>query len=602
MERIKLKEDKAQKSLQNKLLSVLVICLVTVLLFIISNNFFIAKFSENNKKEFLDEADKQITRLYTSQKEVFDNIARSIANSEILTEYVGNGYYYNDVSHDNSDIFNYLGLVSDMNEYIDHIMIYDYAFEYLLNEKNDISVYIDMGKFPWFVQYVTGLKPSADLDKYCMWHIYNEYVSITYKADVLNPLLMRRTFITLNINKTDFIRFLDGLSLTDNSKNAIFSKDDLFLFIDGDDMLQSKMRAETQRNFDSLSNKERVTLEHNYLWYYIQYGTLDFQYDIGIVYLIPDKDITTDVYEYTIILSIGVSLLILIICYAVMRGILNANIQKPISQLIRGMEKVGNGDFTFKLDDSICRDNEIKGLFCAYNSMTDRVTVLIEELYQAELYRKQLELQALQDKIDPHFLYNTLDTINWTAKEHNVDEISKIVIALSTMYRKIFNKGKDLTTIKDALEGISCYLEIQRIRYGESFSYEIFCPPELKECVILNLIIQTVVENAIIHGLEDRSSGRLEIHVTQDEVNEKEKGDIIIKVMDNGIGMTEEKLNLIMTSINSVKLESESGLRNVQKRIRLYYGMQYGLTITSRYKEGTTVILRVPYREREKDD
>ena len=117
------------------------------------------------------------------------------------------------------------------------------------------------------------------------------------------------------------------------------------------------------------------------------------------------------------------------------------------------------------------------------------------------------------------------------------------------MYRKIFNKGKDLTTIKDALEGISCYLEIQRIRYGESFSHEIFCPPELKECVLLNLIIQTVVENAIIHGLEDRSSGRLEIHVTQDEVNEKEKGDIIRKVKDNGIRMTEEKLNLIMTSI-----------------------------------------------------
>jgi two-component system sensor histidine kinase YesM len=103
------------------------------------------------------------------------------------------------------------------------------------------------------------------------------------------------------------------------------------------------------------------------------------------------------------------------------------------------------------------------------------------------------------------------------------------------MYRKIFNKGKDLTTIKDALEGISCYLEIQRIRYGESFSYHIFCPAELEECVILNLIIQTVVENAIIHGLEDRSSGRLDIYVESEKDDEKAKGDIIIKIMDNGI-------------------------------------------------------------------
>ncbi len=504
--------------------------------------------------------------------------------------------------HDNSDIFTFLELISDTNEYIDHIMIYDYAFEYLLNGKNEFASYSDISKFPWFVQYVTGLKPSAELEKNCMWHIYGGYISITYKADLINPSLTRRTFITLNIDKADFVRFLSGISLTENSKNALVSKDDLFLFIDGDDILQSKMRAQVLEYFQTLSNKERVTLEYNYMWYYLQYSAITADYEAGIIYLIPDKDIMTDIYEYTTIISIGASLLILIICYAIFRGILNTNIQRPISQLIRGMEKVGNGDFTFKLDDSICRDNEIKGLFCAYNSMTDRVTVLIEELYQAELYRKQLELQALQDKIDPHFLYNTLDTINWTAKEHNVDEISRIVVALSTMYRKIFNKGKDLTTIKDALEGISCYLEIQRIRYGESFSFEIFCPVELEECVILNLIIQTVVENAIIHGLEDRSSGRLEIHVEKEINEENGKNDIIIKVSDNGIGMTEEKLNLIITSINSVKLESESGLRNVQKRIRLYYGMQYGLTIISRYREGTTVILRVPYREREKDD
>lgn len=578
------------------------LCLVTVLLFISANNIFVAKISEINKEKLLEETDKKITQIYTKQVETFDAIAKNIAYSDLLIRYIQNSYYYDDVTHDNSDILSFLDLMSDANEYIDHIMIYDYAFEYLLNSMNDFASYIDTGKFPWFVQHVTGLIPSAELDKNSMWHVYGDYISITYKADLINPSLTRRTFITLNIDKTDFIRFLDGISLTENSKNGFVSKDDLFLFIDGDDILQSKMRAHFLENFKTLSNKQRVTLEHNYLWYYLMYSAIDADYEAGIVYLIPDKDITTDVYEYTVIISIGASLLILIVCYAIFRSILNTNIQRPISQLIRGMEKVGNGDFTFKLDESICRDNEIKGLFCAYNSMTDRVTVLIEELYQAELYRKQLELQALQDKIDPHFLYNTLDTINWTAKEHNVEEISRIVVALSTMYRKIFNKGKDLTTLKDALEGISCYLEIQRIRYGESFSYEIFCPAELDECIILNLIIQTVVENAIIHGLEDRSSGRLEIHVEKEKNEKKENDDIIIKVSDNGIGMTEEKLNLITTSINSVKLESESGLRNVQKRIRLYYGMQYGLTIISRYKEGTTVILRVPYREREKDD
>lgn len=584
------------------MLGVLVICLAIVLLLITANNIILAKIAERDKNRLLEETDRRIVLMYTKQVEMFDSLASNIANSDMLSEYADNIYYLDDIMHDNSDIFRYFKLMSNTNEYIDHIMIYDYELEYLLNGRNEFAAYVDKAGFPWFIQRVEGRIPSADLDKYCMWHIYDEYIAITYKADVLNPSLNRRVFITLNITQTDFARFLDGPVLTENSTNGFISKDDNFFFSGSEEILMYKTRGQAFDYFDDLLIKEKVTIEHNYVLYYLQYSPLDCDYDLGIVYLIPEKDIANDVYKYTVIISIGVSLFILILCYSIFRRILETNVQRPISRLIRGMEKVGSGDFTSKLDDSICKDNEIKGLFHAYNSMTDRATVLIEELYQAELYRKQLELQTLRDKIDPHFLYNTLDTINWTAKEHNVEEISKIVVALSTMYRKIFNRGQDLTTIKDALEGIECYLDIQRIRYGESFSYHIFCPDELKECVILNLIIQTVVENAIIHGLEDRDSGILKIYVEHEKNDDDSKGDIIIKVIDNGIGMTEEKLNLITSSINSAKLESESGLRNVQKRIKLYYGMQYGITIMSKYKEGTTVILRVPYEERKEDD
>lgn len=534
--------------------------------------------------------------MYTKYIKTFDLTAESIARSDILMNYVNNDYYYTDVLHDNSDMFFYLDLISESDEYIDHIMVYDYSFEYLITNKNYYAAYMDVSMFPWFVKNVSQIKPISELDNYCTWSLYKKYVAITYRADMVNESLTRRTFVTVLINNEKFSRLLSGLALTDNSKNAFAVKNDIMLYFDGESDLTSTIKHLVFENFKDLNKGERVMFIHDYQWYYLQYRPLDTNYEAGIVYLIPDSDLITNEYEFMIISSLVISLIVLLLGYVIFRLVLNSNIQKPINQLIKGMDKVGNGDFTYKLDESICKDNDMRGLFAAYNSMTDRVTVLIEELYQAELYRKQLELQALQDKIDPHFLYNTLDTINWTAKEHNVDEISRIVIALSTMYRKIFNRGKDLTTIKDALEGIECYLEIQRIRYGESFSYDIYCPEELEKCIILNLIIQTIVENSIVHGLEDRSSGKLEIRV------DKEKDDIIIKVIDNGIGMTEEKLNLINSSINSMKLESESGLRNVQKRIRLYYGMQYGITIESKYKEGTTVILHVPYREKEEDD
>jgi len=214
---------------------------------------------------------------------------------------------------------------------------------------------------------------------------------------------------------------------------------------------------------------------------------------------------------------------------------------------------------------------------------------LIQELYQEKLVKREMELKILQEKINPHFLYNTLDTINWIAMEHQVEDISKMVIALSTMYRKTFNRGRDLISIEDVMTSISCYLEIQQIRYGESFIYEIDCDGDTKKLEILNLIIQTLVENAIVHGMEGKKeNGKILIKTR------KEGAFLNIEVTDNGMGMEEDKLNLIRASIGSTGMESESGLRNVQKRIKLYYGNEFGIKIDSTKGSGTSIWVKIP--------
>ena len=164
-----------------------------------------------------------------------------------------------------------------------------------------------------------------------------------------------------------------------------------------------------------------------------------------------------------------------------------------------------------------------------------------------------------------------------------------MVIALSTMYRKTFNRGRDLISISDVMASISCYLDIQQIRYGESFDYEIDCSEDTKELEILNLIIQTLVENSIIHGMEGKKeNGKILIRT-------RKEGDFLsVEIEDNGMGIDEEKLNLIRASINSLGMESESGLRNVQKRIKLYYGNQFGISINSTKGTGTSVRVTIP--------
>lgn len=221
--------------------------------------------------------------------------------------------------------------------------------------------------------------------------------------------------------------------------------------------------------------------------------------------------------------------------------------------------------------------------------MAGRIKKLIEELYEQKLVRTQMEVKALQKQINPHFLYNTLEVINWIAKVNNIDSISKIVISLSNMYRITFNEGRDLIKIRDMIYGVRCYMDIQKIRFGESFTYEINIEPEVEECYILNLIVQTIVENAVIHGIGEISTGGL-IKIDGYMVN----GDIIFVVEDNGKGMNEEKLRLVVANMNSSNVVSDSGLRNVQKRIRLLYGNEYGISVESWYNKGTRVTMKVP--------
>ncbi len=219
----------------------------------------------------------------------------------------------------------------------------------------------------------------------------------------------------------------------------------------------------------------------------------------GIVHIIPEVDMQPykqNLKPFIIVIAAIFSLMFMLMLVS----LINRDIDRPIKSLIKHMKKLEAGRFSDKIEES--RDDEFGKVYLAYNNMTVEIEKLIQELYQEKLVKREMELKILQEKINPHFLYNTLDTINWIAMEHQVDDISKMVIALSTMYRKTFNRGRDLISIEDVMTSISCYLEIQQIRYGESFFYEIDCDEDTKQLEILNLIIQTLVENSIIHGME----------------------------------------------------------------------------------------------------
>jgi two-component system, sensor histidine kinase YesM len=241
--------------------------------------------------------------------------------------------------------------------------------------------------------------------------------------------------------------------------------------------------------------------------------------------------------------------------------------------------------------------DEITELGLSFNIMIGKIKDLLDSKVKEQEYLKKAELRALQAQINPHFLYNTLDTIIWMAEAKQTDRVIEIVSALSSFFRISLSKGRDWITIGEEIERTRSYLTIQKIRYRDILDFRIEVDDRTLNNTILKLILQPLVENALYHGIKNKRKGGI-ITVRAIQKNETE---IILEVEDNGIGFPPEKLALVQAELDhesdDIRLESGFGIDNVNKRIKLYYGKQYGLSIRSEYRVGTCVTLRIPAKE-----
>jgi two-component system sensor histidine kinase YesM len=271
---------------------------------------------------------------------------------------------------------------------------------------------------------------------------------------------------------------------------------------------------------------------------------------------------------------------------------LSKSIYTPIKKLHDVTTTITKND----LQALMTSDNvdEITELGMSFNIMIGKIKELLDSKMKEQQELKKAELRALQAQINPHFLYNTLDTIIWMAESKQTDQVVQIVSALSSFFRISLSKGMDWITIGEELERIRSYLTIQKMRYRDILDFKIEADSIVLENTILKLILQPLVENALYHGIKNKRQGGTII------VRAYRKGseEVQLEVEDNGIGFTPEKLAQLRAELEDdsgdIKLESGFGIGNVNKRIRLYYGKPYGLSVQSEYATGTRVILVIP--------
>ncbi|WRS28660.1 sensor histidine kinase [Oscillospiraceae bacterium MB08-C2-2] len=285
-----------------------------------------------------------------------------------------------------------------------------------------------------------------------------------------------------------------------------------------------------------------------------------------------------------VITVIGALLLIFIILFYSVR--FTRRITEPIGLLAQKAQRLGEG--IFEVDPIETRSTEIHTLDTGFNEMVNRINVLMEKQREDQKYLHRTELELLQAQINPHFLYNTLDSIAILAENHRYAEVVKMVTSLSVFFRHSLNKGKDIITLRAERDQVSSYLEIQQIRYSDILNYKIYIPEDFLDCMVPKLVLQPIVENAIYHGTKNKRGIGL-ITISGESCGE----DIMLRISDDGAGMDKEQLRALQAGVYEDR-HTGLGLVNVHKRIKLYCGEEYGLSFKSELGKGTTVSILLP--------
>lgn len=296
--------------------------------------------------------------------------------------------------------------------------------------------------------------------------------------------------------------------------------------------------------------------------------------------------------KWLIITDLGIISAVLVLMTLV-QFLIDRSISAPINALVENTRRLSKGDFSAYVESR--GTNEITVLNDSFNRMVEKLQLLMKELEENTRTREQLELRLMQEQINPHFLYNTLEIIIWLAESGDKEKVIGVVKSLSRFFRVVLSQGRAVVSVREELACIESYLYIQQIRYADILRYEIDASENTLGFEIQKLSLQPLVENALYHGIKNkRGGGKICVQVRLAGKR------LRVRVSDTGIGMSADKLEALRQRIASTcPAGSGFGLSNIQKRVQLAYGEQYGISIQSKSGEGTAVTLQLPARKRD---
>ena len=432
------------------------------------------------------------------------------------------------------------------------------------------------GGIIWSEGYAINSDWNGPIKVVSLFRVLNRYKDVTTPLGNLIIRLDETSIVHVLENdqfREDGYVYVLGPNGEQVLKSANASESDL----DANDML-SQMQEQDVANM-----KYRVGKNAYYAFYRDMEST-----GWRVVTAIPESVIEKQLAGVRVVTTV-VLLGILLLAVIALAGF-HTMIINPIVRLKSETTRVIRGDYRARVP--VHAKNEISDLNRKFNAMVDTIEELINHKYKMEIRERESSLKLLQSQMDPHFLYNTLDTIRWTARLEKADRASHLIEMLSRFFRASLNNGQYETTLLHEMQFVKSYLSLHQVRLGNRLHFALFMDYSLEEVQVPKTIIQPLVENFLIHGFKTREADNwIKVHIFRSE------NDILIDVRDNGKGIAPEKMESIQASLSSEKRREESfgALHNIHERLVIFFGPGYGLELKAEQSEGVWVRIRIPY-------
>jgi len=549
---------------------VTIIIFFVILILVISSSVFMSLF-RNSAYETATLNTEQIVSQAVGMVELYtDSMKKEL---EIMEKQIGDYETKEDISQ-------YINLLAKTSSTISCIIIYDKEGEIRYVSSEDERIKTDI-KLDLSFQPELFEKRNYEISIPHIENIFEYSYTWVTTLGVPTKILGEDVYLVMDMHIYPLLNYLDNISVGQHGYCFIINEKNEIVYHPQQELIYTGLKVE---DLDLIGGMEQKTLREKNSIYAKEYLNNGEWQIVGVSFteeLINEQ--TKEAIKLLLINMLWCTVVSIIITFVFSR-----RISKPVRELsdaMRMFEK--HADKYIPRDDTKLGIYEISVLSESFDHMVRKIQELVERVKMEEKTLRKAELRALQTQINPHFLYNTLDSIQWMCEQDKSKDAGEMVNALAKLFRISISKGNELISINNELEHAKNYLVIQSYRYQDRFTYKFTSKGNVEKYMCNKIMLQPIIENALLHGIDVmEGEGKIEIQVKE------EANSILFSVSDNGIGMTKEQSVKILKHDMSDKFGI--GIKNVNDRIKIYFGQEYGLSIKSELDKGTTIYIKIP--------